>query len=292
MDRVRKEDLAIYNDKSSNVVAIKGAFGRLYTLTLELAIGGVAVLLIAANNIANQYIDKGVCDNWSLLIFSIVLIVIAAAITIVRMIMLRQPNIYFIGNDMYIKEDKCYYLKVSANEIDEYGWMPFVLQNYAGLAAASMRYASCSHWGNLNIVINGKTYKLNCSSMKKAKHYIEGFMNGVSVEENNFDGDRLKALNIRMLVAASVVTAMMFAFCFLMFDSANNVISTISVILFAGSIFAGIILMIRFFVKYKDIRRMELQYYQDFVVNQPVKLKKSDESDYGENQDFGEYDNY
>ncbi|MDE5911783.1 MAG: hypothetical protein K2H24_05560 [Clostridia bacterium] len=292
MDRVRKEDLAIYNDKSSNVVAIKGAFGRLYALTLELAIGGIALSLFAANNIANQYLDKGVCDNWSLLIFSIVLIVIAATITIVRMIMLRNPNIYFIGNDMYIKEDEYYYLKVSAYEIDEYGWMPFVLQNYAGLATSTMRYASCSHWGNINIVVNDKTYKLNCSSMKKAQHYIEGFMNGISVEENNFEGDSLRALNMRIPIAASVVVSMMFAFCFLMFDSANNVISTISVILFAGSILTGIILIIRFFVKYKDIRRMELQYYQDFVVNQPVKFQKSDESNYGKNQDFEEYDKY
>ena len=292
MERVRKEDLAIYNDKSSNVVAIKGAFGRLYALTIELAIGGIAILLIAANNIANQYLDKGVCDNWSLLICSIALFVIAATIAIVRMIMLRNPNIYFIGNDMYINEDNDYYLKVSAHEIDEYGWTPFALQNYAGLATASMRYASCSHWGNLNIVIDGKTYKLNCSSMKKAKHHIEGFMNGVSVEENNFEGDSLRALNLRIPIATSVVVTMIFAFCFLMFDSANNMISTIAIILFAGSILTGIILMIRFFVKYKNIRRLELQYYEDFVVNQPVKLKKSDESNYGKNQDFEEYDNY
>ncbi len=52
------------------------------------------MLPLAANNIANQYIDKGVCDNWSILICSIVLLVIAATITIVRTIMLKNPNIF------------------------------------------------------------------------------------------------------------------------------------------------------------------------------------------------------
>ncbi len=250
------------------------------------------ILPLAANNIANQYIDKGVCDNWSILICSIVLLVIAATITIVRTIMLKNPNIYFIGNDMYIKENKDYYLKISALEIDEYEWMPFVMQNYSGLSTASRRYVTCSYWGNLNIVINGKTYKLSCSSMKKAKHYIEGFMNGVSVEENNFDGDRLRELNIRIYITTSVVVSMMLTFCFMMFDSVNSIISIIAIIMFAGSILTGIILMIRFFVKYKSIKQMERQYYEDFVVNQPVKFQKSDEINLSKSQDFEEYDRH
>ncbi len=98
-------------------------------------------------------------------------------------------------------------------------------------------------------------------------------MNGVSVEENNFDGDRLRELNIRIYITTSVVVSMMLTFCFMMFDSVNSIISIIAIIMFAGSILTGIILMIRFFVKYKSIKQMERQYYEDFVVNQPVKFQ-------------------
>ncbi len=60
MERVKKETLAIYGNNYNNVVAIKGAFGMLNSPTLICASCGVMVLPLTANNIANQYIDKGV----------------------------------------------------------------------------------------------------------------------------------------------------------------------------------------------------------------------------------------
>lgn len=278
MERVKKEDLALNCGKNSNVATIKGTLGRLNMMTLSIALCGIALLLISIPNLVNQYHDKGVYDNWSLLIISAVLLAAAAVIPTVEAIIFKNPNIYFVGNDMYIKENKDYYLKVAPQEIDECGWTPSISQNYAGLRNNLGRYASCSYWGNVNIVVNGITYSLSCSSLKKAKHYFDGFINGLTVEENTFDGDPLKSLYIRICVATSVVTCMMIAFCYMMFETYNNVISTIAIIMFAGSILTGIILLIRFAGKSKNIKRLEQQYFNDFVVNQPIKFKKSDDS--------------
>ncbi|MDE5654781.1 MAG: hypothetical protein K2I46_04150 [Clostridia bacterium] len=275
MENVKKEDLVLYDEKSNNVATIKGAFGRFSILVFTFALCGLMILIISINDIANQYINKGVCDNYGILIYAIVLLAVVAIVAIMRIIMLKDPNLYFVGNDMYIKERKNHYLKISPQELDECGLMPYTSQNFVGARKTSKGYSSCSYWGYVNLVVNGNTYKVSCSSLKKAKHYIDGFMNGISVRENNFNGDPLRTLNIRTLAITVIVTSIIATFCYLMLDSANMVIRIISTILFVGSFLTAIILFIKHLSRIKSIRELELQYFNDFVANQPVKYNKS-----------------
>ncbi len=291
MERVKKENIVLYNEKSNNVATIKGAFGRFSILLFTFALSGLMILIISINDIANQYINKGVCDNYSMLIFSIIILAVVAIVTITRFIMLKDPNIYFVGNDMYIKESKNHYLKISPQELDECGLTPFTSQNYVGARKTSKGYSSCSYWGYVNLVVNGNTYKLSCSSLKKAKHYVDGFMNGMSVKDNIFDSDPLRTLNMRTLAITVIVTCMIATFCYLMLDSANMVFSIISIILFVGSVLIGIILLIKYLSKFKSIRELELQYFNDFVANQPVKYNKPAEYEAKQVDVFKESDN-
>ena len=292
MERVHKKDLTMYNQKNSNVATIRGAFGRLTMHTCILAMSSLAVLMIAINDICKQTIDKGSYDNHAILIYAIILFVIAAAITITRAIMLKDPNIYFVGNEMYIKENKDYYLKISPQEIDEYGWKPLSAQNTAGIYRTSRGYASCSYCGYLNLVVNGIKYTVSCCSLKKAKHYIDGMINGLSVKENNFDGDPLRALYFRIYSATSIVTCTVAAFCYLMLNAVNEAFAAIFIILFSAAALTGIILMITFFVKFKNIKQMEGKYFEDFVIKQPVALKSLEENDNIQSDERNNGDNY
>ena len=273
MERVKKENIVLYNEKSNNVATIKGAFGILGNLFAYLLLLFSVILFMFINEAIKDCVYKGSSNLWGIIIFFGVLLLAIIVATIVRLIMVKIPNIYFVGNEMYIKENKNFYLRVLPEELDGYVWNTYATRNH--YMNGKNGYASCNYWGIVNLTINGETYKLSCSSLKKTKHYLDGFKNGLSVNENPFDGDKLQKLT--RSIYAYYITPLLVAFASIMsFAGVNNVISIIGIIVLSLSCLAILIGLILIFVKLKMIRQIQRESYDMFVTKQYVNFKESD----------------
>lgn len=277
MEKVRKQDLAMYNETNNNVATIKDAFG-VFSYAATQVISYLTGFFLFALSLA---IDSDIENTsnktaWNMAtILGIALIAITVA-AIVRLIIVNTPSIYFVGNEMYIRESKDCYLKVLPEEIDEYNWNTCASRSYYSLKGNN--YSSVFYWGYLNIVVGGVTYRLSCSSLKKTKHYLDGFMNGLSVNENAFDGDKLQQISRRMYLGMPIIVSVII-FAAIMFSSASNVIAIIAAILFSMSCALLLAISIILIQNRKTIRQIHKEYYDTFVINKSVKLKAPDEND-------------
>ncbi|MDE6275715.1 MAG: hypothetical protein K2M75_04160 [Clostridia bacterium] len=276
MEKVRKQDLAMYSEKNSNVATIKSAFGVFsYAAVMSVAflMGFFLFTLSLAidSTIENQYNKEW---NWEVVIwFGVALLAISVA-AIVRLIIVRTPSIYFVGNEMYIKDGKDYYLKVLPEDIDEYSWNMCASRSYYSVKGNN--YANSLYWGYLILIVGGVTYRLSCSSLKKTKHYLDGFMNGLSVNENAFDEDKLQQITRRICLGMPIIVSIVI-FAAIMFSSASKVITAIAAILFSLSCILLVIGLIKLIKNSKTIRQLHKEYYDTFVTNKTVIIKKSKE---------------
>ena len=277
MERVKKQDLAMYNETNNNVATIKdafGVFGYAATQVISYLTGFfLFALSLAIDGDIEYAYDTTAWNMATLLGLGLIAISIAA---IVRLVIANTPSIYFVGNEIYIRDGRDYYIKVLREEIDEYSWNTCASRSYYSLKGNN--YSNVFYWGYLNIVAGGVTYRLSCSSLKKTKHYLDGFMNGLSVNENTFDGDKLQQISRRMYLVMPIIVSVII-FAAIMFTSASNVITIISAILFSMScalLFATSIILI---TSRKTIRQIHKDYYDVFATNQFVKFRTSDEID-------------
>lgn len=276
MERVNKKDLVMYNEKSNNVATVNGAFG-IFGNAAALTICFLTEFFIFFLNFAiNSSIENSSNKEWNrnnAIFFGILLTAIVAA-TIVRLIIVKTPSIYFVGNEMYIKQGKDYFLKILPEELDGYSLKLYASSSWNTNKGKSYN-ARCYYWGYANLIINGETYKLSCSSLKKTLHYLENFKNGLPVEKKPFDGDKLQQITRRMYVfIATLFIAIMFAA--ITFSSVSKVIIIIGAILSSISCILFLIGLIKVFRNIKAIRQIHREYYEIFVINQPVNFKEPD----------------
>ena len=276
MERVRKQDFAMYNQNNNNVATVRSAFGML-SYAAVMCISYLTGFFLFSLSLAIDANIKNTPYNTArdmaivLGIAAIALIVAA----IVRLILVKTPSIYFVGNEMYIKDGKDFYLKVLPQEIDGYNWNACASRSYYTLKGDN--YSTVLYWGHLNLIVGGVTYKLSCSSLKKAKHYLDGFINGLSVNENAFEGDKLQQITRRMYLGMPIIVSVVI-FAAIMFSSASKAITIIAAILFSVSCILVLIALIKLIRNRKVIRQLHKDYYDTFVLNKNVKLKESDEN--------------
>ncbi|MCI8421532.1 MAG: hypothetical protein HFE34_04505 [Clostridia bacterium] len=272
MERVEKENIVLYNEKSNNVATIKGAFGILSYILAIIIIFANLIMFPYLNVVINSYISNSNSKNWGVPISCLVIIIIASAVILTRLLLLKTPKMYFIGKDLYIKESKDFYLKVLPEELEGYSW-----KTYRDTMSASS--ISRAYWGKINLIINGEKYTLSCSSLKKTKHYIDGFKKGLSVEENLFDGDQYQSHTRKTILPLLVWLVISIGSFTTMFFSMSNVLSTISVIIFSLSCVMLLILLIYSIVKGNKIAQILKDNYYTFVLKKPVNFSNKDECD-------------
>ena len=165
MERIKKEDVILYDEKSNNVATIKGAFGILSYPLAVIMLGSFAVMFSFLNVYINSYITDGSGKHLGDTIACLVIFIVSIAVILIRLLTLRTPTMYFVGKDLYIKENKDFYLKVSSAELEGYSWITY---SASGRASSTSR----TYWGKINLIINGSNYTISSSSLIKTKHYM------------------------------------------------------------------------------------------------------------------------
>ncbi|MDE6472206.1 MAG: hypothetical protein K2L52_04180 [Clostridia bacterium] len=272
MERVKKEDLVLYDEKSNNVATIKGAFGMLSYILAIIIIFANVIMFLFLNVLINSYISNSNSKNWGAPISCFIIIIVTLAVILTRLQLLKTPKMYFIGKDLYIKESKDFYSKVFPEELEGYSWETY--SDTMGAASISRAY-----WGKISLMINGKKYTLSCSSLKKTKHYIDGFKKGLSVEENLFDGDQYQSHTRKTILPLLVWGVVAISSFTTMFLSMSNILSTISVIVFSLSCVMLLVIIIYAIVKGKNIAKILDDNYITFVLKKTVNFSNEDESD-------------
>lgn len=146
----------MYSKKNSNVATIRGAFGALSYAAIQVISYLTGFFLFTLSLAIDSKIENTPSKMaWKMAtIFSIALIAISVA-AIVRLVIVKTASIYFIGNEMYIKNGKDSYLKVLPEEIDEYSWNTCASRSF--YSAKGKNYSNVLYWGYLNIVVDGIT---------------------------------------------------------------------------------------------------------------------------------------